>query len=141
MTDEIILGMPDLPPPPGLYQAHLLLQASVMAQQLDCPKIIWPHVVGPDPKRVGEAVDRANQIAGLADRGASKPSLVIELPLVDLTDQQIVDLTDDTGAPLWGFWPCETDGSEPCGSCHQCRRWVVAFEQDEVAWPWAAALR
>ena len=96
--------------------------------------------LGPEAQRVTEAVDRANQVAALAATGGEPSSLVVDLPLIDLTDPQVVDLADDTGAPLRAFWPCERAGPEPCGSCPGCTRWLGAFREAGVTWPWSAVV-
>ena len=115
------------------------LRAAVIARQIGCSKVVWPYHVGADAERVGEAVDRANLVATLAQMGPAGRSLMIDLPLIDLVDEKLVDLADDSGAPLWGFWPCDADGSEPCGSCRGCGRWQRAFENAKIAWPWEVA--
>ena len=132
------LGVADLTQPVGLYFAHLLLHAVTLTTQLGARKIVWPHQVGPEAQLVTEAVDRANQVAALAATGGQPSSLVVDLPLIDLSDPQVVDLADDTGAPLRAFWPCQRDGPEPCESCRGCTRWRGAFREADVAWPWSA---
>ena len=160
----------------GLWQALMLVQAAIVARHRACEKIIWPVQVGPDAERVSELVDRALAVAELADAtatadaaarpggaSAARPgaSLVIDLPLVDLADEQVVDLADDCGAPLRAFWPCESaggqapsggggqapsgggghapsGGGEPCGACGGCDRWRRAFHECGLPWPWAA---
>jgi len=160
----------------GLWQALMLVQAAIIARHRACEKIIWPVQVGPDAARVSELVDRALAVAELADAtaaadaaarpagaSAARPggSLVIDLPLVDLADEQVVDLAEDCGAPLRAFWPCESaggqapsgggghtasgcdgetasGGGEPCGACGGCDRWQRAFHECGLPWPWAA---
>jgi hypothetical protein len=145
----------------GLWQALALIQAAIIARHRGCEKIIWPVQVGPDAVRVGELVDRAAGVAELAEAGrgsrigdadGAARGLVIDLPLVDLDDEQIVDLADDAGAPPTAFWPCETGGpasdvpgsgrrassggGEPCGACGGCDRWMRAFRECGLPWPW-----
>jgi hypothetical protein len=125
----------------GLAQAVLLLRAAAAARRLACPRIIWPHQVGPDPEAIGPAVERASLVAALAEIGGGQPAgaeLVIDLPLVDLTDAQLADLAEDGGAAMHGFWPCASGGDAPCGVCAGCRRWWSAFTEAGVSWPWAA---
>lgn len=127
--------------PTGLEQAHLLLHAVVAAGQLGCSKIVWPTQVGPDAGLVGVIVQRANMVVDLAQIGIEPAAggwPVIDLPVVDLTDKQLVDLTEDTGAPMRSFWPCDGDGESPCGSCPSCQRWQCAFDEAGVPWPWVA---
>jgi hypothetical protein len=169
------------------------VEAAIIARHHGCDKIIWPVQVGPDAARVSELVDRATAVAELAEPGeggndgrpAASPagaaisggrSLIIDLPLVDLDDEQVVDLADDGGAPMTAFWPCETagtrvegvsaitsagagkthsggggrgkatsggagvatSGGEPCGACGGCDRWLRAFRQCGLPWPWTA---
>jgi hypothetical protein len=128
----------------GLEQSLLLLQAALVARETGCGSIIWPVQVGPDAARVGAAVDRAATMVDLALIDAAGPAerpadLVIDLPLVDLDEVQVVDLVDDAGAPLVAFWPCEHGGAEPCGSgCGGCDRWRRAFADLGLPWPWIA---
>ena len=68
---------------------------------------------------------------GVGDR------LVIDLPVVDFTDAQLVDLAEELGAPLQAFWPCNGAADRPCGRCEGCRRWSAAFREVGVPWPWA----
>ena len=123
----------------GLAQAGLLLQAAAAARRLACPRIVWPHQVGPDAEAVGLAVERASLVSALAEIDGGQPArqeLVIDLPLVDLTDAQLADLAEDEGAPMHAFWPCSGAGDLPCGACPGCRRWRAAFAEAGVAWPW-----
>ncbi|MHC4102168.1 MAG: 7-cyano-7-deazaguanine synthase [Planctomycetota bacterium] len=134
-------GAADGGPVEGLAQASLLLRAAAAARRLACPRIIWPHQVGPDADAVGLAVERASLVSALAEIGGGQPAgaeLVIDLPLVDLTDAQLADLAEDGGAPMHAFWPCAGDGDHPCGACAGCRRWQEAFVEAGVAWPWAS---
>ncbi|MDY7110548.1 MAG: 7-cyano-7-deazaguanine synthase [Planctomycetota bacterium] len=125
----------------GLWQALMLLQAAIIARHHGCGKIIWPVQVGPDAPRVSELVDRAAGVAELTEAGGGasaerRNAVVIDLPLVDLEDEQIVDLADDAGAPATAFWPCEAGGDEPCGACGGCDRWMRAYRECGLPWPW-----
>ena len=133
--------------PLGLEQSQLLLHAIIVARQLQCGKVVWPICVGSDHRMVGEAVERAGLAAAASElpsaRGkgaaAGAGSVMIDLPLVDLTAEKLVEVVDDCAGPLGAFWPCEGDAEEPCGECPECRRWAGAFAEAGVGWPWAAA--
>lgn len=135
------LGVPEMAPPPALYQAHMLLSAAVAAMQLDCSRVIWPVQVGPAFEQVGELMNRAHAVANLTTNltasGPRGPRVAIDLPLVDLSDRQLIDLLQDSGAPTASFWPCHQGQNEPCHACHGCKRWQTAFSTaGTVPWPW-----
>ncbi len=126
----------------ALDDACVLMRAAAAADRLGCSKILWPRQVGPDAERIGQAVQRANLVADVVQVGAGGTSsrrLVIELPLVDLTDERLVDLAEEGGAPMRAFQPCLDGGatfSHPCEQCDGCRRWRAAFDAVGVVWPW-----
>ena len=129
----------------ALDDACVLMRAAAAADRLGCSKILWPRQEGPDADRIGQAVQRANLVADVVQVGAGGTStrrLVIDLPLVDLTDERLVDLADEGGAPMRAFQPCSAGGgttTAPCERCDGCRRWRAAFDAAGVAWPWIPA--
>lgn len=125
----------------GLDEGCLLLHAAGAARRHGCPRIVWPRQVGFEPDLVEEAVQRARLAADLAQvgpGGAGRGELLVDLPVIDLTDVQLADLAEDSGAPPASFWPCGEDGQVPCERCDGCRRWRAAFDGAGVAWPWEA---
>ena len=151
----LVDGIPDFDTAPGvggslfdprrieaLDDACVLMRAAAAADRLGCSKIIWPRQEGPNAERIGQVVQRANLVADVVQVGAGGSSsrrLVIELPLVDLTDERLVDLADEGGAPMRAFQPCLVGGGtsdHPCEQCDGCRRWRAAFDAAGVTWPW-----
>jgi len=126
----------------ALDDACVLMRAAAAADRLGCSKIVWPRQVGPHADRIGQAVQRASLVAEVVQVGAGGTSarrLVIDLPLVDLTDERLVDLADEGGAPMRAFQPCLQGGpvnAHPCEQCDGCRRWQAAFDAAGVTWPW-----
>ncbi len=130
--------LPSTPADTWWTQSELLVHGLGIASRLGCSRVIWPHQVGSDFADVSPVVDRATLISGLCPSPDGMETVIIDLPLLDLTDDQIIDLADDSGADLSLHWPCEHAGETPCGSCQRCRRWVDAFERVGPTWPWAA---
>ena len=149
-TGDLIvdLQVPDVPATQGpevegMREACLLTRAVLAAVQHECDRVVWPKAVGPEAGPVGRAVQRATMVAELADLDALTPTadrIVIDLPLIDLTDTQLVDLAEDAGAPMRSFRPCDGDAAEPCRRCDGCRRWLAAFDAAGMPWPWVAHL-
>jgi hypothetical protein len=134
-------GAPELACPERLLTTARLVQASIAACQLGCRRVIWPIACGHDPDAVVEAVDRAHTVAALIGPDAGREPVEIDLPLLDLTDVQVLEVADDAGAPLQAFWPCVEGSPEPCTRCEPCRRWRRAFEASGLPWPWAVVTR
>ena len=130
-----------LPDIEALDDACVLWRAAALAVRRRCPAIVWPRQVGPDPDRIGHAVLRANLVADFVQVGGDAArKLVIDLPLVDLTDHHLVELAEEGGAPMRAFGPCDSgrgSAAGPCGQCAGCRRWRSAFDTAGAVWPWA----
>ncbi len=130
---------------PALREAMEMLQAALAARRAGCARIVWPAQLGRLGDPVADAVDRATALADLvavsppAGAGRRRCDIAIDLPVVDLDDDQIVDILDDAGAPPDLFWPCDLGGGEPCGACAGCERWKAAFAVRGVPGPWDAA--
>ena len=123
----------------ALDQSVRLLSAAAAAIRFNCPRMVWPVQIGSNSSRICEAVQRANLVVALAEIGAQKNSLMIDVPLIDLGETQIVDLALDQGVLGLAFWPCETGTQDmPCGACAGCRRWSGGFDGRGQPWPWAA---
>ena len=116
-----------------------LLSAAAAAMRLNCTRVVWPAQIGSNSSRICQTVQRANLVVALAEIGAQKNSLMIDVPLIDLGETQIVDLAVDQGVLGVAFWPCETGTQDmPCGACAGCRRWSAGFDGRGQPWPWAA---
>lgn len=123
----------------GLDRSVGLLSAAAAAMGLNCHRIVWPTQIGSSASRICQTVERANLVVALSEVGGQKNSLMIDLPLIDLGEAQIVDLAYEQGVLELPFWPCQTvSGGAPCGTCRGCRRWGVGFETRGHPWPWAA---
>jgi len=140
----------------GLHEAAILLEAVERAVDLGCRRVVWPVAVGGDAARILAVGERAECVMDLVRGGhGSEPATgagaatagvrleAIDLPLVDLEDDELADLAADAGVPLDAFWPCDGDGAvaggDPCGRCPGCRRWQAAFGRRGLSWPWRVA--
>ena len=123
----------------ALDRSVSLLSAAAAAMRFSCTRVVWPTQIGSSSSRICQTVERANLVVSLAEIGGRTNSLMIDLPLIDLGEAQIVDLAQEQGVLEQSFWPCETGSAGmPCGSCRGCRRWGVGFETRGHPWPWAA---
>lgn len=136
----------------ALATSRLLLDAMLAAMEHGCSRVIWPVHVGWDPDRIAAAADRADALMTLGVTSAESPEAkpansaesaertsqatdnvpVIELPVVDFSDAQLVDVIEDTGTPRDAFHPGKPGSRE-------FARWRRAFEQAGSPWPWSSA--
>ncbi len=60
---------------------------------------------------------------------------MIETPLLELTDQQVVELGGQLDVPWKLAWSCQFHGDKPCRVCDPCRRRQRAFDAAGVIDP------
>lgn len=107
---------------PGQRINGMLLEAGGAALNAACPVVVWPTLpAGPassEPALVGliaDAVNRATLVSRLVSLDAHEkglPEVRIELPFVDLTDEQLADLACDLGVRFEDCWWWSVDTSE-----------------------------
>lgn len=139
---ERMIVEPAVDAPPELAENCLLVRAAAAACNAGCNRVLSPLQVGPDPVPVGRAAERAVLVGALFQIGAAAGAaerLVVELPVLDLTDAQVADLAGELGCPRLAFWPCAGAAERPCGRCEGCRRWAAAFREAGSPWPWQDA--
>jgi hypothetical protein len=110
--------------------AAMLLLACEAAARAGCSRVVWPVVHGGDPDRIYEAEETASLVARLfplAARGGSRgESPAIELPFVDLSPEQVVDLARDAQVPMDMCWWRRAPRGDPTA--------------DAARWTWEASL-
>lgn len=117
----------------GLAASALLLAAGEEAVARGIERVIWPvqfaGELTDDARltRVTEALDRSLLAGRLLSVDAPSPGLVIETPLVELTDVQLLDLAGDTDAPLsCAAWQVTAGQGASSGEADRWRRAMVA---------------
>lgn len=124
----------------GLAEVALLARAAVVAVAHGCTAVLWTVQRGQLARDVMESVERAEALIDALAVGAAPAGVpAIELPVVDLDDDQVLDLVDTAGLPWEGAWPCDREDERPCGECRQCRRWARAARALGLDWPWDLA--
>jgi len=123
---------------------QMLVAAIAYGVEAECSELVWPLSVDARHEAVGrvsEQVILLRQITELA--GCTPPK--IDMPLLELTDRQIIELGEQLGASWELAWSCQSDGEKPCLRCGHCQRRAAAFESagvvDPAVWPIAGARR
>jgi hypothetical protein len=100
----------------GTHQTRMLLDAATLAIELGIKRVIWPiRVADPshtsdeaaDLDHIATAIDRALLAARLATLDAQEHGgieVIIETPIVDLTNHELSDLAADLNVPINSCW-------------------------------------
>lgn len=100
----------------GAHQNRMLLDAATLAITMGIKRVVWPiHSNSPQSgqdqidhlEQIGQAIDRALLTARLATLDAPDyggVEVMIETPLVDLSDSQLSDLAVDLNIPIHTCW-------------------------------------
>ena len=110
----------------GLAESAMLIAAGGLAIANGCRRVIWAVQGGGDGpdapapvETIARSLDRAllaGRLVSLEAEDAGLPEVVIETPLVDLTDAQLAELAMDLSAPVETCWWWGTGGIGAAGT-------------------------
>jgi len=120
-----------------------LMRACLCASQRGIARVVWPVHTTPAEgvEAAARAFDRAlltEQLLGLdlapiaAVKGAQQtdsPSLHIETPMLEISDEALMDIASELGVPVELAAFCRESPGPSCGQCPSCRRWKAAGQQ------------
>ena len=120
-------------------RARLLLHGIALTIELAANRLIWPV----------QCQSEHNQLATVAEQTVLGRHLIeldglelmIETPLLDLVDKQIVELAGQLRAPVELAWSCIAQADLPCRSCIGCQRRSTAFQAAGMVDPQEATPR
>ena len=125
---------PDGGPLGQLTRPQLLLAAIAEARYQQAEAVVWPISVNGDATRGAQATEQAVLCEHLAQNEA-ETSPRIETPLIEMTDQQVIEVGGQLGVDWSLAWSCARPGETPCQACGGCRRRSQAFERAGVIDP------
>lgn len=113
---------------------RLLSLAMAQAVAQEATRIIWPVSFNGDFRLSARALEQASLLRHLVSTEIENPPL-IECPLVDLSNRQIVELGSQLQVNWAMSWTCEQEGPQPCEECSGCRRRIAAFSAAGIVDP------
>jgi len=119
---------PDGGPQGQLTRPQLLLAAIAEARYQQAEAVVWPISVNGDPQQGAHATEQAVLCEHLAENEAPQTPR-IETPLMEMTDQQVIELGGQLGVDWSLAWSCARPGDQPCMACAGCRRRSQAFDK------------
>lgn len=112
-------------------------------------RVVWPVAVNADARLMAQATEQAMLCEQMVFAGLDEPDIEprdsetsladetseddagirIELPLIDMSDQQVIDLGNRLDVDWENAWWCWRAGAAACGTCGGCQRWRKAFDR------------
>lgn len=103
----------------ALGELGMLTGAAGLAVERGAKALVWPVRVGADADRVARITETLILLGDLIEVECGE-RLAIETPLLELTDQELVEVGVQMGVD-WGLSrSCVEDEAEPCTQCEGC---------------------
>ncbi len=112
----------------SLAVGQLLLATLAYARANQAERVIWPASFNGESQAMARATEQMTLCEHLAE-AEGLPMPEIEAPLLELSDQQVLELGSQFKLPWQLTWSCLATVDKPCGSCAGCRRRHAAFEK------------
>jgi 7-cyano-7-deazaguanine synthase in queuosine biosynthesis len=111
----------------GLILPRILMTAAGAAITHAAGRIIWPAQANGDADLAARCLEQAELVRHLGQlEFADLPAF--EIPLLELTDAQLIELGSHMQLPWELAWTCLLPGSQACRLCPACRRRRAAFD-------------
>lgn len=123
-----------------LADVQELMAGAGLAVQLKADRLVWPVQVGDDYDAVARFTESA-MLVGQLVRLERDAELAIDMPLLEMTDRQLVEVGHQMEAPWTMARSCQARTVEPCTQCAGCKRRAAAFEAAGLDDPLQVAAR
>jgi len=110
-----------------LVQPQMLLAGLAEARWRQAARLVWPIACNAETPAMTRATEQMMLVQHLAEAEATGPA-TIEAPLLEMSDQQVIELGGQLQVPWQLAWSCLDDGEQPCRACPACRRRRAAFD-------------
>jgi 7-cyano-7-deazaguanine synthase in queuosine biosynthesis len=111
----------------SMVAPQMLCGALGEARWQQAERVIWPIACNLETPAMTQASEQQLLCQHLAEAEASHmPAL--ETPLLEMSDQQVLELGGQLGVEWSLAWSCLESGERPCRTCPACRRRRAAFE-------------
>lgn len=125
---------PDGRPVGALALPQAILAALGHAWLNQAEQVVWPGSCNAEARglaRLTEQTELCEHLLALEP----EPRPALRCPLIEMTDQQIVELGAQLGVDWELAWSCLLAGEAPCLACVGCRRRKAAFDKAGLSDP------
>lgn len=118
---------PDGMPMGSFVTPQLLLTALSHAQLQQAQQVVWSASFDGDVEAMAQATEQVVLADQFGDFETGDAPRVVS-PLLELTDQQVIELGAELDVPWHLSWSCLGSADIPCRACAGCRRRKAAFK-------------
>lgn len=117
-----------------LVRPQSLLIGIAQAIRYKAQRLLWPVQFNADHATVGRVTEQVVLLEHVAQLEQSQLPAV-EMPLLELTDQQLIELGAQLDVPWDLAWTCMLGQPRPCFACAACNHRHAAFESAGITDP------
>jgi 7-cyano-7-deazaguanine synthase in queuosine biosynthesis len=123
----------DAPEPPTFYRPQILLAAIAQAIELKVRRLVVPYQCNAVHEQVARLTEQMTLVQHIAELEYDQEFPLIDMPILDLTDRELIELGGQMRVPWKMSWSCRHAGEESCGGCPACIRRNRAFKEAGIA--------
>ncbi|MBL4701209.1 MAG: 7-cyano-7-deazaguanine synthase [Phycisphaeraceae bacterium] len=123
----------DMPDPVTFYRVQMLIAALAQAIEFRVKRLIVPFACNADHDRIARITEQLTLVLHLVELDDAQAIPVVEMPLLELTDRELIELGEQMQVPWSKSWSCRNAGDEPCGGCPACVSRSQAFQEAGVS--------
>lgn len=117
-----------------LTRPQMVLAALGQAIRLRACRLVWPMQLDADFDAASRLTEQVVLIEHLAQL-EQEHSTSIRMPLLELTDQELIELGSQLEVPWSLAWTCAYGRNEPCATCPPCLQRHAAFKAAGIVDP------
>ena len=121
------------PSPPTFYRPQIMLAALAQAIEYKVKRLIIPYQCNAIHKQIAKITEQTTLVQHTAELDFEGELPPLDMPLLDMTDRQLVELGGQMDVPWAMSWSCLHAGDVPCGGCQACIRRAQGFKEAGIA--------
>jgi len=118
----------DMPDPVTFYRPQILIAALAQAIEFKVQRLVVPFACNAVHDQIARITEQLTLVLHLVELDYAHALPAVEMPLLELTDRELVELGEQMQVPWPKSWSCRHAGDEPCGGCPVCVSRSQAFK-------------
>lgn len=123
----------DASDPPTFYRPQMLLAALAQAIEWKVKRLVVPYQCNAVHEQIARLTEQLTLVQHIAELEYDQALPPIDMPILDLTDRELIELGGQMNVPWQMSWSCRHAGEQPCGGCPACVRRIRSFKEAGIA--------